>query len=224
MTEEERKQRILDCRVYNGEDSCPNNQNALIWGYERHWVMHPEAKWTGEIEEMHRLRLDKFMKEDDGTPLTLKAQLFNRYAHWVGFYNGGEGYVKWYTDFYLSIGKTNRQIRYDLRKIKLIKRYRFYKGESVCPTSDPKAEHFWKYERLWVEALAKSYRNAEIWRKELNRFPKIRKVAEDYSLPSSLIGLLVNRDEHWLGIVDEEECIKGLTSYYIGFLKKQKSG
>lgn len=215
MTEEEKKHRALDCRVYKGEDSCPNNQNALIWGYEHHWVTHLEQKWTEEIDDMHRLGLDQLMKKDDGTPLTLKAQLFNRYAHWVGLYEGGEGFVKWYTDFYLSIGKTNRQKRYDSRKIKLIKRCRFYKGESVCPISDPKAEHFWKYEEIWVETLAKSYRNAESWREALNRFPKIKKFAEDKFLPTSLIGLLVNRDEHWLGMIDEDDFIKGLMTYYI---------
>lgn len=215
MTEEERKHRTLDCRVYKGEGSCPNNQNALIWDYERHWVTHPEVKWAEEIEDMHRLGLDKFTKNDDGTPLTLKAQLFNRYAHWVGLSDGGEGFVKWYQEFYLSIGKTNRQERYDHRKIKLIRRCRFYKGEHACPISDPKAEHFWKYEEIWVETLAKSYRNAVSWREELNRFPKIKNFAEDKSLPSSLIGLFVNRDEHWLGIIDEDEFIKGLMTYYI---------
>ncbi|MCM1034888.1 MAG: hypothetical protein NC038_00055 [Paludibacter sp.] len=115
---EEMKHRTLDCRVYNGEDSCPNNQNALIWDYERHWVTHPKIKWTEEIEYMHILGLDQFMKEEDGTPLTLKAQLFNRYEHWVGLCNGEE-FVKWYIDFYLSIGKTNRQKRYDYPKKKL---------------------------------------------------------------------------------------------------------
>lgn len=215
MTKEERKHRTLDCRVYKGEDSCPNNKNALIWDYERHWVTHPEIKWTEEIGDLHRLGLDKFLKDDDGTPLTLKAQLLNRYAHWVGLYDGGEGFVKWYKDFYLSIGKTNRQKRYDHRKNKLIQRCRFYNGEPVCPISEPKAEHFWKYEKLWVETLAKSYRNAESWREALNSFPKIKKFAEEKSLPSSLIGLLVNRDEHWLGMIDEDDFIKGLITYYI---------
>ncbi len=216
MTAEERTiQRVLDCRVYNGEDSCPEGKNDLLWGYERHWVYHTDTDRTEEIEDMHRLGLDGFMNEDDGTPLSLKALLFNRYAHWVGSAEGGDGFVRWYADFYLSAGLTNRQLRYERRKSELVRRCRYYKGEDICPDSNPKAQHFWTYERIWVDALSKSYRNAEKWRKVLERYPRIYNFVAASGLPASLVGLLISSDGRCSATVNEEEFIKELKSYYL---------
>ena len=92
MTKEEL---ILDCRYYNGEDDVPatlSAGDAIFWDYERVW-----AGWVLEGCDRLQKNIDHYSKaydlpnllpENDGTPLGLKALLFNRYEHW-NCYMGG---------------------------------------------------------------------------------------------------------------------------------------
>ncbi len=86
---------ILDCRYYNGEDevsdSLPGGME-IFWDYERVWT-----KWILEESDILQKGIDYYTEEydlpnlfseNDGTPLGLKALLFNRYDHWNGFMGG----------------------------------------------------------------------------------------------------------------------------------------
>lgn len=99
---------IKQCRYYKGEKECPRDIDkkgkCLYWNYEKIWV--ESDKWRdekiGEVSEYVRYGLKEFNK-DDGTPITLKALLFNRYEHWSGNYgNLAEGFKVWYIESYLK--------------------------------------------------------------------------------------------------------------------------
>lgn len=73
----------------------------LVWGYEKTWVrFNLDQEHSRYLDEM----VDDFMAcglEDlnnaDNTPISLKALLFNRYAHWSGGYGSDkEGFEAWY--------------------------------------------------------------------------------------------------------------------------------
>ena len=90
-----REELLLACRYYNGEEEIPitlPEGKEIFWDYERVWV-----KWVLEGSERLQENIDYFteeydlpnlLPESDGTPLGLKALLFNRYDHWVGFMGG----------------------------------------------------------------------------------------------------------------------------------------
>lgn len=217
MTKEERHQLILDCRVYDG-----SNHPEIPFYYEECWVRFHEdeehRKYLQEETEYYRREVGEDFSKDDGTPISLKAILFNRHEHWCGGYNLDRNYTSfkdWYTSQYRDVAPTHRQARYRSRREKLLKLCRFYNDESECPYSDCKSSHFWKYEQIWVNDLAHSYSNAEKFREDLHRFPEIEKFVLGHHLPTSLIGLLVNREEHWMGIVVESDFIKGLKKDYL---------
>ena len=213
MDKKQRHDRILDCRYYNGEDTPPEDEYALFWDYERGWANGEHEDWEGEKMELRSLGLENF-EPNDGTQYDFKCLLYNRYCHWsYGF--EPEDFISWYINRYQKPRLTNRQRRYLRRKDKLLKECRFYKGEDKCPFTDGKSEHFWKYERLWVDMLSSSYTYADNWRSELERYDKIREIVHKYNLPSSFIGLLINRDEHWLGMVDEDDFVRSIKRDYL---------
>ena len=117
-----REELILDCRYYNGEEQEPESLSegkAIFWDYERVWV-----KWV--LEGFDRLQkhiehytevydLPNLLPETDGTPLGIKAILFNRYEHWVVYMGGSEDdyaqeFKTWYFDKYVANTKTHRQL------------------------------------------------------------------------------------------------------------------
>jgi hypothetical protein len=118
-----REELILDCRYYNGEDDVPESLpegKDIYWDYERVWV-----GWVLEGDDRPQQYIDRFTKEfdlpnllpeDDGTPLGLKALLFNRYDHWAGGFMGGskekytQGFKNWYHNRYIAGTKTHRQL------------------------------------------------------------------------------------------------------------------
>ena len=113
---------ILDCRYYNGEDEVPASLpegKYIFWDYERVWT-----GWA--LEGNDRLQkyinyfteeydLSHLLTEDDGTPLGLKALLFNRYDYWVGYMGGSkeeyaQSFKDWYLGKYVAGAKTHRQL------------------------------------------------------------------------------------------------------------------
>lgn len=120
MTKEEL---ILDCRYYNGEEEVPDSLpegKAIFWDYERVWI-----RWNLEGYDRLQEDIDYFtevydlpnlLPSDDGTPLGLKALLFNRYDHWVGIYGSQSredyalNFKSWYIREYISGSKTHRQL------------------------------------------------------------------------------------------------------------------
>ena len=114
---------ILDCRYYNGEEEVPDSlppEKAIFRDYERVWVMwvldgyeclQDDINYFTEVYDLPHL-----LPDDDGTPLGLKALLFNRYDHWVGIYGSQsrEDYALkfkgWYIGEYIGSTKTHRQL------------------------------------------------------------------------------------------------------------------
>ena len=124
---------LLDfCGYYNGEEENPFNErlqqnersnsrisselehqlniSRMFWYYEECWV-----KFTLNMEcgfsycgEYLRNQLEDFLK-DNGTPMTLKALLHNRFFHWSGGYDTVEGFKQWYIDNYEKYRDRSRQ-------------------------------------------------------------------------------------------------------------------
>lgn len=209
-----RHERILDCRYYNGEEEAPSGIDSSFWFYEQLWANNLNYNWEYEEKDLARLGIANFDPED-GTPYELKCLLFNRYCHWLGLHGDTEAFLSWYREQYQRPRMTNRQRRAEKRKAELIKRCRYYKGEEDCPYIEAKEEHFWKYEKIWVEKLSDSFSNAENWRKELLPYKNLQVLVKEHGLPSSYIGLLINRDKHWLGIFDEQCFIKSIEYDYL---------
>lgn len=104
---------IQHCRYYHGETENPfegrDQEAAMFWFYEQYWAKHtlaalrsedsPEAETLGMyIDDYLRFGLRTFNQADD-TPVTLKAILFNRFAHWCQA--DAEAFKKFYLSRYL---------------------------------------------------------------------------------------------------------------------------
>ena len=113
---------ILDCRYYNGEEEVPDTLpkgKEIFWDYERVWV-----KWVLERDQSLQKSIDHYteeydlphlLPEHDGTPLGIKAILFNRYDHWIGYMGGpkdkyAQQFKEWYLSMYVAGAKTHRQL------------------------------------------------------------------------------------------------------------------
>lgn len=118
-----RDELILDCRYYNGEDEAPETirvEKRMFWFYEKCWVDFVLNNDKTLQESMDYFcgvyHLDEMLPEEvDGTPLSLKAILFNRYDHWCGRYGQshkdyGEQMKEWYLHNYVAGTKTHRQL------------------------------------------------------------------------------------------------------------------
>lgn len=202
MKQENKHDRILRCRFYNGEKEFPEKKfenftaenPASFWDYEQLWVERMyKDNWDMEIDEMTRAGIfSKFDKSS--TPKTLIALLYNRWRHWGGAFSEAGEFVKWFFERY-EIRQTNYERRYERRKKKLTAMCRYYKGEEENPYEGTPDKMKWYYEKCWVEQLSESYQNAKDFRFEAgNHFNDI---AEKYNVPRSLIGLFLNRYEHW---------------------------
>jgi len=100
----EMDEHIKSCRYYNGEKKSPfhGGDNAMFWGYECWWVesFHDEQKrlvLQEALDRYQRFGLNSF-DDSDGTPVSLKALLFNRYEHWLE--GGPEDFKEWYRRVY----------------------------------------------------------------------------------------------------------------------------
>jgi len=100
------KELIRQCRYYKGEKKCPRSLDekgkGMYWMYEKMWVESEELRDETRAGEYIRAGLKDF-NADDGTHITMKALLFNRYEHWSGNYgNMAEGFKKWYVESYIG--------------------------------------------------------------------------------------------------------------------------
>lgn len=105
------------CKFYKGEEKSPfesmcstdNSEHYhecnMFWFYEKCWCGMGEQERTEQVREYAAYGLSDFNK-DDGTPISLKALLFNRYCHWCGGYgNDAEGFKAWYIKTYCNLKK-----------------------------------------------------------------------------------------------------------------------
>lgn len=110
------KELLQFCRYYKGEDKCDSADGniRLMWICEEHWVYHTIEiiKEKGRREkgfkekEVLFFSLDEYLayglgdfEKYDGTPLTLKATLFNRYCKHMDFMDV-EGFKTFYKNIY----------------------------------------------------------------------------------------------------------------------------
>lgn len=80
---------------------------SSFWFYEERWVMFTINRECGFSYCRHYLRdgLEDFLKEN-GTPMTLKALLHNRYMHWGGDYEHLDAFKNWYIEQYDKLRDT----------------------------------------------------------------------------------------------------------------------
>ena len=110
-----REELILDCRYYNGEEYPPEGINDLMWGYEEAWVRmvlenNPTPQKCLDFYT-ERYDLPSFLPyEEDGTPLGIKAILWNRLDHWSYSPADADQFKDWYREHYLKSTKTHRQL------------------------------------------------------------------------------------------------------------------
>lgn len=93
------------CRYYKGDKNTPdqNSDSNIFREYEEKWITLSTNKddTLGDmLDEYICAGLSEF-EMTDGTPITLKALLFNRYCHWSGGYGLTED-AKGFKKFYLS--------------------------------------------------------------------------------------------------------------------------
>lgn len=113
-----REELILDCRYYNGEEYPPKGMNSfesLLWGYEEAWV-----RWMLENNPKVQNHIDFYTErydlpsilpyEEDGTPLGIKAILWNRLDHWSYYSADADCFKEWYLQHYVAKTKTHRQL------------------------------------------------------------------------------------------------------------------
>ena len=114
-----REELILDCRYYNGEKEPPEGTDSLMWGYEEAWV-----RMVLEDSPIPKNCLEHYTKcydlpnllpfEEDGTPLGIKAILWNRLDHWSYYPADGDSFKRWYFEHYVNDTKTHRQLSNEL--------------------------------------------------------------------------------------------------------------
>lgn len=173
---------------------------STAWGYEEWWVntkltlMEDDNTFENLVIDYKNAGLLNF-EQDDGTPLTMKAMFWNRYCHWGGMSDSQSGFKEWYKTYYQK-RETNLQRRTKQRMAELTAKCRFYKGEKENPLANTEDELMWYYESVWVENLAQSYTNADSWNREL-KLEHLEHLPKKYGIPSSLVGLLLNRYMHW---------------------------
>jgi hypothetical protein len=98
----------------------------------------------------------------------------------------------------------------------LISRCHFFHGEKACPYTDKREQEYWFYESFWVNEMSDSYASADGLRHVISQYPKIKTFCVERGLPLSLIGMLISREEHWVGYIDSEDrYIDGLKKYYL---------
>ena len=93
------------CHYYKGERENPYEGKepgkSIYWFYEQCWVkfmLDDNDKYIANIsQEYEAYGLTDFEKID-GTPESLKALLFNRYAHWQSA--NISGFKRWYIENY----------------------------------------------------------------------------------------------------------------------------
>lgn len=74
------------CHYYNSEETNPfkDADKSLFWEYERVWASDDTTISDDDIDEYINIGLRTF-EQYDGTPLSLKAVLFNRFCKWKSY-------------------------------------------------------------------------------------------------------------------------------------------
>lgn len=75
------------CRYYKGEKECPftNQNDIMFWGYERKWcdIQRTHDQLMNDMLRDYNLAGFAEFEPYDGTPVSLKALLFNRLTNYM---------------------------------------------------------------------------------------------------------------------------------------------
>lgn len=99
------------CRYYKGEKECPYKEgnSVFFWGWEEKWVTFSLSAYSDEKKDLLSSMIDEYIAVElrtfsqfDGTPVSLKALLFNRYLHHnsLSMIEGAAAFKKFYIDIY----------------------------------------------------------------------------------------------------------------------------
>ena len=100
------------CKYYKGEDKRPASKNEMFWNYEQAWV---NLRMDEDSDLLHAYLNDYDnaglldFEQNDGTPATLKALLFNRFCYWSSgtMLDCVEPFKEFYTKHYSDNPKDN---------------------------------------------------------------------------------------------------------------------
>jgi hypothetical protein len=97
-----RQELIKQCRYYKGEDTPVGHIGSMFCDYEEKWISFTlnDQAYIQELYRDYFERMGEYYQED-GTPDTLKAVLFNRYTHWNPYWTP-QGFIDWYKSEYLK--------------------------------------------------------------------------------------------------------------------------
>lgn len=99
------------CLYYKGEEETPKaldrDNKQLLWNYEQVWVnsCQQNKHYISQVVQDYIFAGLELFNLNDGTPLSLKAILFNRYQHWCGGY-GWLNDINGFKNFYLKSYKS----------------------------------------------------------------------------------------------------------------------
>lgn len=92
------------CRYYKGEKTCPftNQNDRMFWDYERAWCEMQRTHDTLMNDILRDYNLAGFSEFEpyDGTPVSLKALLFNRLTNYMEM--PSERFESFYKDMYVA--------------------------------------------------------------------------------------------------------------------------
>ncbi len=178
------------------EEVISLKNSSTAWNYEQWYIENypnPDKKSLFKDMVSEYCRIFGDFEPGDGTPVELKALLWNRYDHWAS--GTPDDFKEWYQTYY-QVRATNRQRRAEERRKILIHRCKYYRGEKEFSGKSRVYQMFWDYEKHWVEALAYSFKNGEEWRKDFES-AHLWLLAKRHDIPATLIGMLYNRYMHW---------------------------
>lgn len=170
--------------------------------YEEHWV---KEQLNGKIDNgcigEYVAYGNKDFDADDGTPISLKALLWNRYYHWGGWMPDQEAFRKWYRTYYSS-EPTNREKRAMKRRLGLVAKCLYYHGEETNPwdvigVADDNLwrKWYWNLEREWVDALSMSY-NTYLAKHDRLKMWGVEDFFKKEDVPLSLINHILGWHNH----------------------------
>lgn len=213
MELKEMKDLLHYCRYYKGEKENPfEGTKGMLWQWEKSWILilagnnEKDEEYMSQILEDYIMAGLKDFEKWDGTPITLKALLYNRFDHW----NESEGFESFYRKYYPS--------KKEMKDNYLLHHCRYYKGEEECPfTQIDDRFTAWKIEAMWVNMMVNDSEHLNFCLEEyLLRGMKDFQKYDD--TPITLKALLMNRYFKY----EEREDIEGFKKFYREFYGKSK--
>lgn len=208
-------------------------QNAkTIWFYEKYWVNEQMNQGNNSAYDKDRIEEycaygNKDFEADDGTPISIKALLWNRYYHWGGWLSDQESFRNWYRTYYHK-HKINREHRADKRRPKLITMCRYYHGEENDPWSFSNSSDvltwrstYWRREKEWVEGMSRSYNAFKPHYPDIDtlEFLHLEDYFKNQKVPRTLISHILSWHLHISegNMFDKEQAIKVYHQLYLKF-------